>query len=233
MMIKCSKCGYENQLGSIFCRGCGEKIDTSALDPQANGKVPGVEMADGKKKKKKGFGTFSLILLLILAGLIALVVLILSPGDAPEYTKPANNYAQAVRNLERNRNTTLTPEQMTAWFDNEVLAKGVASAEGITLKYVLFTGDDELLKVYIGTEICTRPVVFTLTGTLTKGSAENPVSFNIQRAKIGMINIPESMLPKVTERIEPLTKIQAVKDAFTAAKTVRFSQNRLSFGFGK
>ncbi len=27
MLIKCVKCGFENQLGSIFCRGCGEKID--------------------------------------------------------------------------------------------------------------------------------------------------------------------------------------------------------------
>ena len=27
MLIKCKNCGFENQMGAIFCRGCGEKID--------------------------------------------------------------------------------------------------------------------------------------------------------------------------------------------------------------
>ena len=50
MLIKCTKCGYENELGAIFCRGCGEKIDTSALDPRANGGKKG-----GKKDDKSGW----------------------------------------------------------------------------------------------------------------------------------------------------------------------------------
>ena len=33
MMIKCQKCGFENQMGSIFCRSCGEKLDMDAIDP--------------------------------------------------------------------------------------------------------------------------------------------------------------------------------------------------------
>ena len=33
MMIKCQNCGFENQMGSIFCRECGGKLDMDAIDP--------------------------------------------------------------------------------------------------------------------------------------------------------------------------------------------------------
>ena len=42
MLLKCKQCGYENQIGSIFCRGCGAKVDSSALDPDS----PAVKVGD-------------------------------------------------------------------------------------------------------------------------------------------------------------------------------------------
>ena len=33
MEIKCTKCGHPNQLGAIFCRGCGEKLELENLQP--------------------------------------------------------------------------------------------------------------------------------------------------------------------------------------------------------
>ena len=32
-MIKCPQCGEDNQVGSIFCRGCGDKLDLDKLRP--------------------------------------------------------------------------------------------------------------------------------------------------------------------------------------------------------
>ena len=34
MLIKCQACGHENQLGNIFCRNCGEKLDIDASRPE-------------------------------------------------------------------------------------------------------------------------------------------------------------------------------------------------------
>jgi uncharacterized membrane protein YvbJ len=34
-MIKCPKCGSDNLLNAIFCRGCGEKLDLSELKPDS------------------------------------------------------------------------------------------------------------------------------------------------------------------------------------------------------
>ncbi|MBR4076395.1 MAG: zinc ribbon domain-containing protein, partial [Lentisphaeria bacterium] len=45
MLMKCSKCGYENQLNAIFCRGCGEKLNPAEVSPEA--------LAQEAEKKKK------------------------------------------------------------------------------------------------------------------------------------------------------------------------------------
>lgn len=48
MGLKCPKCGTDNLLTSIFCRGCGEKLDLNAMKPEAIQKTAG-----GDKAKKK------------------------------------------------------------------------------------------------------------------------------------------------------------------------------------
>ena len=48
MGLKCPKCGTDNLLTSIFCRGCGEKLDLNAMKPDAIQKTGG----DAKTQKK-------------------------------------------------------------------------------------------------------------------------------------------------------------------------------------
>ena len=33
-MIKCPKCEADNQIGAIFCRGCGEKLELDEIKPE-------------------------------------------------------------------------------------------------------------------------------------------------------------------------------------------------------
>ncbi len=68
MLIKCTKCGFENQMGAIFCRGCGEKIDMDSMDPDTVAKNQNKKGAKILKAIRK---TLTIIILLGLIGVIA------------------------------------------------------------------------------------------------------------------------------------------------------------------
>jgi len=69
-MLTCSKCGYDNELGRIFCHSCGAKLDLSNIKSPSQG---------GAKLKRKGGTGGKLvgrtIVILILVALIAVIYL--------------------------------------------------------------------------------------------------------------------------------------------------------------
>ena len=34
MLVKCANCGHDNQLGAIFCRNCGDKLNIEEMRPE-------------------------------------------------------------------------------------------------------------------------------------------------------------------------------------------------------
>lgn len=65
-MLKCQKCGYDNELGRIFCHQCGTKLDLEQIKPASRG---------GKKLKPKGSpGAGRLILRVFEVGVVAAIV---------------------------------------------------------------------------------------------------------------------------------------------------------------
>jgi len=79
MMIKCQKCGFENQLGAIFCRQCGGKLDLEELRP------------DVKDKKKQGCFKFGckIFVIMFLLSISALVFVLFFPMSYTEYAPMA------------------------------------------------------------------------------------------------------------------------------------------------
>ena len=69
-MLTCSKCGYDNELGRIFCHSCGAKLDLSEIKSPAQG---------GAKLKKSGAGSGRLVWravgVVILLAIIAVIYL--------------------------------------------------------------------------------------------------------------------------------------------------------------
>jgi len=72
-MIVCSKCGYDNELGRIFCHSCGAKLDLTEIKAPSQGGKPLT------KKAKGGAGKlFSRVIsVAIIAFLVVLVFLAL------------------------------------------------------------------------------------------------------------------------------------------------------------
>jgi len=67
-MIVCSKCGYDNELGRIFCHSCGAKLDlTEVKAPSQGGKV---------FRKSRGGGMGKLLSRLVWIAILAIIVVI-------------------------------------------------------------------------------------------------------------------------------------------------------------
>jgi hypothetical protein len=76
-MLTCGKCGTENQLGRIFCGGCGSKLDMSGMSAEAVASQPA-------RRRSSGSGcSFGVILLIVLIVVVGVAVACLLPSREP------------------------------------------------------------------------------------------------------------------------------------------------------
>src|SRR5579862_9728543 len=71
-MVICSKCGYDNELGRIFCHSCGAKLNLSEIKSPSQG---GKSLAKKKKRKEGMIGR--LIQIVIVLAIVAVIILAL------------------------------------------------------------------------------------------------------------------------------------------------------------
>lgn len=119
-MIKCPKCGGDNQIGAIFCRSCGDKLELDELQP-----------ADIVRAGRRGpVQTFFLIAgravkLLVLLGLVACLALLFVPpkdttqtyGGAPLLHSARRKIDTIKRESARPARYILTRGELNAYAD--------------------------------------------------------------------------------------------------------------------
>ena len=94
MMIKCQKCGFENQMGSIFCRSCGEKLDMDAIDPNKLQKDVSKEK-NIKLAKKRIKSLISALVSLLFIAAFFFVILYRGRAENPDYVVNTDGAAAA------------------------------------------------------------------------------------------------------------------------------------------
>ncbi len=244
MQIKCPKCGYENTLGaSIFCRGCGEKIDTSSIQADQL-----VNDANAGRTKQQAVSIIKTIFTFLIVGLFGWVIwAVFFPAEEAAYekTEPAaavtgtlNELLETSENANAKRKKAIqysfTTEEMTQIFNTRMLSAKEESKDGI--KYILFSSDGvsgNKLKLTIKTNMYGATLIFTATGTLKKGDdPANPVSFDVEDILIG--RLPAGMLEKnIMYKFSATLCHPDVKKAFSAASEVAFEDGKLTFTFEK
>jgi hypothetical protein len=70
-MLQCPKCGYDNELGRIFCHQCGNKLELDQIKPPSEGAKMRRKVAGGVRKIVR-----TIIEVAIAVGLVAIVVLL-------------------------------------------------------------------------------------------------------------------------------------------------------------
>jgi len=175
-MVICSKCGYDNELGRIFCHSCGAKLNLSEIkSPSQGGK-------DLTKKKRKGMGLMlkRMIGILILAAIVAVIFLALQvPALRPISTSSEDltsidkkRFELDGLNLQKNpRTITISETEVNAFIDTLGLQKSEAKAPAIIpSKLQIELGDGFVTAVYISKihlgGSFDKPVCLTYSGAL-------------------------------------------------------------------
>lgn len=224
MLMKCSKCGYENQLNAIFCRGCGEKLNPSEVSPEELEK-------EAKKRKKAGkkIKWGPIVGLLLLAGVVTYAILLFTtPADAPVYNKEAEvPYEATLKSIESNYSATVSPEQITAFFNESLLDKGAAKKNAdYSIKDVVFTGKGDKLTITIHTTVLTCATTISVTGQLKKGPDEKPILFDITGFRFGNTTLPYGR-EFILKKFDNVFYAEQLQTIFRNAQDVVFTDGNL------
>src|ERR1017187_888392 len=154
-MVICSKCGYDNELGRIFCHSCGAKLNLSEIkSPSQGGKVLTKRKSSDKRRMLRR--TINVVILLVIVTTIVLVLQV--PALRPISTSSEDltsidkkRFELDGLNLQKSpRTITISETELNAFIDTLGLQKGEAKAPSITpSKLQVELGDGFVTAIYI------------------------------------------------------------------------------------
>ncbi len=250
MMIKCQKCGFENQMGSIFCRECGEKLNMDAIDPNKLQKDVEKEKSIKLAKKRIKGAISGGISILIVAAFVFLVFPDLFPfGKMRQPEEPTVN--EATANQKYNAAITgstvgkvkFTYPEINQMFKIKVVdpMSEIPNFAKVTNAEFAFDEEKNQPVVYLWISIKEKvPVLYTIRGDLVYNPpAEDadtvqstPFSFDVKRLDIGRLPLFISTQPFLNG-FTSLMENDEVANFFARAKSVEFTAEGMNVEFGK
>jgi len=233
MMIKCQECGHENQLGSIFCRSCGKKLDLEAVNPEI------------KDSRKLGVSK-------ILRRIITLLILLLCVGVmAGLFMKPDEKGFQALDDKQKldvekkysmiglkmigaggkTRTFTFSKDEATFMLNNLIFEKTETSETNpqIELK------NDYRKKTYViihGKLLDKLPIRLEMSGVITNPAPEEAekadtitIGFKVSGLKMGLINLPDFLKDQVLVQFMPIIESPKVNSMLKAVREISVDDN--------
>lgn len=258
MMIKCSKCGFENQMGAIFCRGCGEKIDMNSLDPETVAKSKNAAER-GKKIAKLIRHLVGIVILLAIIGTVAAAFVPCGDAyaEAPEDALKSGSSKIELLGMESlavvPRDTAFSVDEINALFNQRFLKKedspeanGKADAQAqpaaeesskafYDIEHVQFSIRDGKLHATLHMSLAGKvPMTLLLVGEPKFGDEVSPVGFEVESAKWGLVPMNQEFLRKVvTDKYAPVTAFSELRNMFKRTEKIEVKENKLVFSFRK
>ena len=251
MMIKCQKCGFENQMGSIFCRECGEKLDMDAIDPNKLQKdVDKEKLRKATKKRIKGLISGAVSILVIVA-----FIFVVFPGLFPfynqrEYEEPEVQEANATKKY--NDTVNGNPSKMKYSYPeiNQMIKTQILnplseeeSFAKVTALEVAYDAAKSQPVVYVWIKLKDKvPVLYTIYGKITynmpssnpeEPQPETPISLKTSRLDIGLLPVPGVAAASFLNGFKPLLDNSSMRKFFKRAQTVKFSEDGMTVDFVK
>ena len=212
MLLKCKECGHENQLGVIFCRDCGEKLDVETMRPEVK-----------EYKPKFAFGDLAknLLAVAVLGGLVFVIAMMFYPEhatseelDATDIEKTDIKFQSLINKIagEPEEDTyVFTPDEVTYLFNKKLTER----VEGGTVETISFSIDpyDNVVLLANG-KMFGMNVSYKIVGTLVDDKAE----LEIISAKMGHLPIPGFVRDKIIAKFTPGIDEGSIKDIIAATE---------------
>ena len=244
MMIKCQKCGFENQMGSIFCRECGEKLNMDAIDPNKLQKDVNKEKSIKLAKKRIKSAISSGIALLIVAAFIGVVFY---NGGLRKYEEPDANDAVVRQKFNEATNGTTVGRKTYSYPEVNKMLKTmvvdplheVPSFAKATAIEIAYDEDKKQPIVYLWVSIKDKvPVNYTIHGEIVYNpppenaveEVPDPITLDVSRLDIGRLPIFVNTQPFL-KGFSPLIFNEAVVGFLARAKSVEFSPEGMTVDF--
>ena len=250
MMIKCQKCGFENQMGSIFCRECGEKLNMDAIDPNKLqkdvNKEKNIKLA---KKRIKGAISGGFAVIVIVTFLFLVFPDIFPFGGLRKYEEPAVTEAVANQKFAAAATGSAVGKVKYSYpeLNRRLKAKVVEpisamdSFAKVTDAEVVYDEEKNQPVIYLWISIKDKvPVVYTIHGDIVyntpdEGSRDaqtQPLSLDVKRLDIGRLPVFVST-HSFLDGFLPLLDNDSMGSFFARAKSVEFGADGMTVDFSK
>ena len=206
MMIKCNECGHDNELGAIFCRECGGKLDVEAIQP---------DMIDKKASANVAGILRNLISAVLLIGLIVVLGLMffpekvtifeLNPAQQSAAKDKLNNMLAKIDGGYGDDKYTFSPDEVSFLYNNELTKNGADedSPAGFVIGDMVFDIDEDgFVAIAMNGKLFGKvPATFSIKGVVNS----DPLSMEVKKAKMGHCPVPGFGREKVIEKFIPGT----------------------------
>ena len=211
-MINCPKCAHDNQLGAIFCRGCGAKLDIETIRP---------EVKDSSASMRWFAWLRSLLMFVVFISLVGIIAALFVPAGFPvapvldEKSQPLTKekFDKWILRAEHGtgENAFIFAPAEIAWYYNSTVLDSV-KAPGSTYaieSIELSQAADEVTVIVMNTKLFGfLPARFEMNSKLVNGEKSSleqiAPSLEIRTVKMGHIKMPDALKLLIASKFAPL-----------------------------
>lgn len=202
-MLQCPKCGTDNLLNAIFCRGCGERLELENLTPESFQENKPSKAQRVARIVNIGIG-IALSLLIVIVAVGALYPVSGRIAEAEPGLEAQKNYSTLLKRGKK-KSLTFSNEDATALVNKQFTTfsgtAGIPTPQSVT---VLFLGDGDV-KLILSAKLKFINLHTTLIATPAFPSPGN-MTLEVKSAKLGFLPLPAALRPKLTNNFTTIAK---------------------------
>lgn len=229
MLIKCPQCNHDNQLGAIFCRNCGTKLDVETIRPK---------VVDQRTSSWDLFSLLrQLVSLVVFLGLIGVIVMMflpspdnaqaLSESQVEEVKIKFDELARRVEGGFGRDAYSFSPAEVTYLCNEKFVAKPAAEGEDAGGSYHIqrlsvALDAQNYTTLRLGTKLAGKlPATFEIRGFIPEPAEGQPAArLTVTKAQMGRMKMPDFVRQSIIGKYLPVADSPQLKKILAATARI-------------